>query len=93
MVLQYDIIQPGHADSFLECRGDFQYIGEISLNNNQVKLNDLFLEFRRQGLHQGVQVGRLATEGINNHIGLIGMVIYSKIIILDQLKPSSLLEV
>ncbi|XP_073357979.1 uncharacterized protein [Aegilops tauschii subsp. strangulata] len=73
MMLQDGIIQLRHTDFFLERRGDFQYTGEVSLNDNQVKLNDLFVEFGRQGLHQGVQVGRLATKGIGNHIGLTRM--------------------
>ena len=93
MVLQDGVILLGHADFFFEGRGNFQYIGKARINNNQVKLSDLFLEFRRQGLHQGVQIGKLATGGIGNHIGLARMVVDSKLIILDQLEPSSMSKV
>ena len=75
----------GHADLFFKGRSNFQCIGKDGINNNQVKLSDLFLEFGRQGLHQGVQIGRLAAECIGDHVGLTRMIINSKIIILDQL--------
>ena len=83
--LQIGVIGLGLADLFLKCGGNFQNISKASIHYDQVELSDLLLEFGRQGFQYDIQAGGLSTECIGNHVGLTRVVIYSKIIILDQL--------
>ena len=81
------------ADLFLEGRSNFHDISKTSTNYDQVELSNLLLKFRRHGFQYDIQADRLSTECIGNHVGLTRVVIYSKVIILEQLKPSSLTEI
>ena len=85
MFLQIGVSWLGLADLFLQCGGNFQNISEASIHYDQVELSDLLLEFGRQGFQYDIQADGLSTECIGNHVGLTRVVIYSKIIILDQL--------
>ena len=71
------------ADLFLEGRSNFHDISKTCVNYDQVELRNLFLKFRRQRFHHGIQANRLSVECIGNHIGLPRVVIYSNIIVID----------
>ena len=83
--LQLDVSWLGLVDLFLKCGGNFQNISEASIHYDQFELSDLLLEFGRQGFQYDILADGFSTECIGNHVGLTRVVIYSKVIILDQL--------